>query len=206
MGKRQYSARATSEKEMAKDENGLTDNQIVFCNLFMSTMNATQAYQSAYQCSVKAAESGSSRLLRNAKVQAYLQSMRQRVGDRTQITLERTMEEIAKLAFSDITTALTFDQSGVKLKPSSELPPSVTAAIEAVSSKESIKGQISYTLKMHSKPAALALLADFFGIRDDFNKARATLKRYGLLLLVDEDSPIGWRLERVSPDSTDPTP
>ncbi|MGB3612395.1 MAG: hypothetical protein WBA10_01285, partial [Elainellaceae cyanobacterium] len=89
------------------------------------------------------------------------------------------------------TDVLSFSQDGVELKDSAELSADVTAAIASIS--QTPRG---LRLKMHDKMAALSLLADFFGIRDDFNKARATLKRYGLAMVEDSSSETGWKLER----------
>ena len=177
----------------------------------MKDFNATAAYlRAGYRATPASARTESSKTLTNPNVQAYLFQLRQRVSDRTQVTLERTVEEIARVAFSNITQTLSFDVEGVRLRSSSQLPDEVTAAIASVSSTELTKTfrdatetTVTYSLKMHNKVSALTLLADFFGIRDDFNKARATLKRYGLLVVQDTDSDLGWRLERADSGPSD---
>ena len=190
---------------------GLTDKQQRFCEEYLRDFNATAAYlRAGYSGNTTTARQNGSKLLTNTNIQAYLSTLRQRVGDRAEVTLERTMQEIARLAFSDITTALTFDENGVKFKSSTQLPKDVRAAIASVSSTETAREfrgeteiKVTYSMKMHNKVAALNLLADFFGIRDDFNKARATLKRYGLALVEDLGSELGWRLERYAGDGSD---
>lgn len=188
----------------------LTDKQKRFCQEYLKDFNATAAYlRAGYKATAEAARRNASRMLTNADVQAYLQKLRSRVSAQAEITLERTLQEIGRIAFGDITNTLTFDSNGVQLKDSATLPKEVTAAIASVSStettrtfKDTTETNVTYKLQMHNKVSALSLLADFFGIRDDFNKARATLRRYGLLLIVDNESPIGWRLDRVSADSS----
>lgn len=192
---------------MAKDPgSGLTDKQKCFCEQYLLDFNATAAYIRAGYTG-KAAEVNASRLLTNDKVQAYLAVLRSRVTERAEVTLEKTVREIARIAFSNITTALTFNESGVVFRDSETLPEDVTAAIESVSFSESeTKGGINRrcSLKFHNKTAALTLLADYFGIRDDFNKARATLTRYGLALVQDPTAPSGWRVEEYAPNGSNP--
>lgn len=188
----------------------LTDKQKRFCVEFTTDFNATQAYlRAGYQCSRKAAESSASNLLRNPKIQAYLSQLRDRISERSEITLERTVQEIGRIAFSQITNVIDFDKDGVILKNSSELPVPVIAAIASVKSVERIQSgdwgesrTIEYSARMHDKVRALTLLADFFGIRTDFNQARAALNRYGLALVQDESEELGWRLERYGDTST----
>lgn len=187
---------------------GLTDKQAAFCREYLRDFNATAAYKRAgYTASESAARVNASRLLSNANVQGYLAGLRATTTERAEITLERTLEEIAKVAFSNITQALSFNDSGISLEDSTALPESVTAAIESVTFTETVTelgGSTKKALKMHNKMAALGFLADYFGIRDDFNQARATLKRYGLALVEDVDSDMGWRLDRYAPNSDNP--
>ena len=63
---------------------------------------------------------------------------------------------------------------------------------------------IKKSAKMHNKMSALNLLADYFGIRDDFNKARATLRRYGINMVEDLEQPLGWRIEPYAANRSNP--
>ena len=186
---------------------GLTDRQQKFCHEFMLDFNGTAAaIRAGY--SRKGAAATASRLLTNDKIQAYLSRLRDRTSRNAEVTLERTLEEISYVAFSRFTDAASFDNEGLTLKDSSGLPESVLAAIESVTFTETTTEwgvSKKKALKVHSKMAALGFLADYFGIRDDFNKARATLKRYGLALIQDDDCDLGWRLERYVSASADAT-
>ncbi|MDV3348096.1 terminase small subunit [Leptothoe sp. ISB3NOV94-8A] len=184
---------------------GLTDKQELFCREYLKDFNGAAAYIRAGYAK-KGAKNHAARLVANGSVQAYLANLRSQVESRSVATLERTLEEIARVAYADITSTLKFNNSELTLSNSEELPPDVTAAIESVTFNESITESgttIKKSLKMHNKMQALGLLADFFGIRDDFNKARATLKRYGLALIPDENNSVGWTVEKYesSPNS-----
>ena len=176
----------------------VSDRQAQFCREYLRTNNAAGAYQVIYGCTIKAAESGGSRLLRNAKVQAYLAQLRQTTARRSEVTLERTLEEIAAVAFASITQVLTFTDDGVRLHDSESLPPEVTAAIESISINETITDggrTVKKSVKLHNKLTALGFLVSYFGIDNDFNQARATLKRYGLALVEDPSNPSGWSIK-----------
>jgi hypothetical protein len=93
---------------------------------------------------------------------------------------------------------LTFTDDGVKLHDSETLPPEVTAAIESISVNETITDggrTVKKSVKLHNKLTALGFLSNYFGINDDFNQARATLKRYGLALVEDPSNPSGWSIK-----------
>jgi phage terminase small subunit len=193
---------------LARDPNtGLTHKQQRFAQEYLSDFNATAAYRRAgYTGSEASLAAASSKLLRNHKVQAYLSQLRSVTSKRAQVTLERTLEEISRVAFSNITKVMSFNSSSVTLEDSATLPDSITAAIESVTFTETESEHSTsrrHAVKMHNKMAALGFLADYFGIRDDFNKARATLKRYGLALVEDLGSEHGWRLEKYDPSGSD---
>ena len=174
----------------------LTDKQKKFCEEFLKDFNATDAYvRAGYKSSREGARKSGSRLLTNVDIQAYLAKLRNQAQERTKVTIDRTLEEIARVAFCNLTDAVDFDASGVRFKDSGKLPDNVTAAIEGVTHTISDKGE-RQSIKMHNKIAALGLLANFFGINTDFNQARASLKKYGLALVPDESSELGWRLEK----------
>ena len=116
------------------------------------------------------------------------------------VTEQRVLEEIAYVAFGRMTDVQEFSDCGLTLKDSKSLPDSVAAAIAEVKFSESFSedgnDSTAKSVKMHNKIQALNLLAKYFGIDGDFNQARATLKRYGLALLPDEECSPGWRLEK----------
>ena len=196
----------------------LNDKQKEFCKQFMNgpegvRFNATRAYMKAYNCDEKSARRAASRMLTNVDIQAFLEKIRSRVEEHDIASLEKTVTELARIAYSDITEMLSFDDQGVRFKNSGELSKGVTSAIASVSSTKTIRQvngeeeeRIEVKAKTHGKVQALSLLAQFFGITTDFNQARACLKRYGLELNVDENSETGWRLDKVgasdSPDSS----
>lgn len=105
----------------------LTPLQRRFCQEYAACLNATQAYRRAgYQASTDAvAASSASKLLRNGKIRAYLDEI-------ASLTQARVINEVALIAFADITDVCEFDANGVSIIPSDELSDRGRAALKKV--------------------------------------------------------------------------
>lgn len=82
----------------------LTLKQKIFADEYLVDLNATRAYKEAYP-KVKKDETASvngSRLLRNAKVKTYIQERMDERAQRTEITQDRVLKELARLGFYDV--------------------------------------------------------------------------------------------------------
>jgi len=146
----------------------LTPKQKRFCQEYLKDCNATQAYiRAGYRGSADVAWAAASRLLGNVKVQAYIQELQQSRSQRTQIDADRVLTELAKIAFSNITDVLSFNQGGVTVKDSSELEPDITAALDSIecTTVETETGsRTAIKVKMHSKLSALGAIAKLIGM------------------------------------------
>lgn len=110
---------------------GLTANQRLFVDQYLIDRNATRSYLGAYP-SVKTAETAGvngNRLLRNAKIQAAIDSALGAQQKRLEISADRTLLETARIAFVDIRKL--FDESGA-LKDTVDLDDDIAAAIASV--------------------------------------------------------------------------
>lgn len=94
-----------NEKVSNKNDKKLTAKQQKFVDEYLIDLNATRAYKAVYpKCkSDEAANAASSRLLRNVKVQKQIEKGQQEIQDRTKITQDKIVEELAKIAFSNAT-------------------------------------------------------------------------------------------------------
>ena len=93
----------------------LTPKQKIFADEYLIDLNATRAYKVAYPSCKKdetAAVNGS-KLLRNTKVENYIQERMQEREQRTKITQDKVLQELAKLGFFNIRKL--FDDSGKPL-------------------------------------------------------------------------------------------
>ena len=81
----------------------MTEAQKRFCDEYLIDLNATRAYKVAYPNCKKdeTASQAGSRLLRNVKVQAYIQARQKEIQEKTQITQEKIIAELAAIAFAN---------------------------------------------------------------------------------------------------------
>lgn len=100
-----------------------------------------------------------SRLTANDHIRTRVDEILTRVAVRTEATIAKTLEEMARLAFADVGQAVSWDGEKVTLKSSDDLPPEVRAAISEV--KQTKDG---VAIKFHSKTAALDMLGKHFGL------------------------------------------
>lgn len=178
---------------MAKNPSELTDKQKRFCEEYLVDLNASAAYlRAGYKVSAKAVDAAASRLLGTVKVKTYIRQLQQQQSHRTEITADKVLNEIAKVAFSDITDVLSFDADGIVLKDSRSLGKDITPAIASISHRRGRDGD-SFSVKMHNKLDALQKLAVHLGLLSDFNVAVATLEKYGISLKRLPDG--GWTVE-----------
>ena len=81
----------------------LTPKQKIFCDEYLVDLNATRAYKAAYKNIKKdetAAQAGS-RLLRNVKVKEHIDKRIKDREKRTEITQDKVLEELSKIAFAN---------------------------------------------------------------------------------------------------------
>ena len=114
--KKDAPASIPNTKTVKEDDNEvseLTEKQILFCLYYLKLRNITMAAIKAGYGKAGAHVAGS-RLLRNVKVRAYLDKLREEI--RTEIFLEATdvIQEYMKMAFADITDYVTFGQKEVQ--------------------------------------------------------------------------------------------
>lgn len=94
-----------NDSDNNKKSKKLTAKQQKFIDEYLIDLNATRAYKAAYpKCkSDEAANAASSRLLRNVKVQEQITIEQQEIQERTKITQDKVVQELAKIAFSNAT-------------------------------------------------------------------------------------------------------
>lgn len=140
----------------------ITDKQQRFCSEYLVDLNATQAaIRAGY--SPKTAHSQGERLLRNAEVKQAIQAAQLARQQRTEITQDRIVAELAKVAFGDPRDLMEWGPGGVKLKPSTDLTADQAAQVSEVSETITAAGG-SLKLKKHDKVKALELLGRHVGM------------------------------------------
>lgn len=151
----------------------LTPKQSLFVDEYLIDLNATAAYKRAgYKAKGNAAEVNAARLLRNAKVQEALNERMKERQQRTEVTQDNVIKELAKIAFSDLKDFVRWDERGVDILDSEDVDGTVLAEIsETVNIQvfpnggESEKRQKK--VKPHDKMKALELLGKHLGMFTD---------------------------------------
>lgn len=149
----------------------LNPRQQRFVAEYLVDLNATQAaIRAGY--SAKTAESQGSRLLSNAKVAAAVQAGGVKLARRLEVTQERVVEELRRIAMADIRNLFTWDEEKAAFIPSRDLTDEQAAAIASVESETirttnldgSVDVKIKLKLRTYDKKGALDSLAKHLGM------------------------------------------
>jgi phage terminase small subunit len=169
----------------------LSERQELFCQEYMKHHNATRAYLAAYESDSEfnAGKKGS-QVLKSSDVQARIMELQADRAYRNQIDSDRVLLEIARIAFTNITDVVSFNDESMTITDSDELAEDVKSAIAEVSIKDTKFG-VNRNVKMHDKSKALAVLCQHLGLTNDFNGAIACLRKYGLYVSQSEDGKWG---------------
>jgi phage terminase small subunit len=154
----------------------MTDAQKRFCDEYLIDLNATRAYKVAYKRCKKdeTANVNGSKLLRNTKVKEYIAQKQTEIQKRTEITQDRVLKELAKIAFGDIRKLYT--ENGA-LRNIIDLEDDIAGAISGVETFEEYEGRgadreyIGDTkkVKMIDKTKALELIGKHLGMFKETN-------------------------------------
>lgn len=143
----------------------MTEKQKAFCDEWLKDMNGTRAYKTVYKVkNDETAKVNASRLLTKAHVQKYIQEKQKKREERTEITQDRVLKELAKLAFIDRTGVVSLgktDYGGIKviIQSTDDLTPEQRAIISGI--KETKNG---IEVTFYSKEKALELLGRHLGM------------------------------------------
>lgn len=149
----------------------LNPKQQRFVAEYVKDLNATAAYKRAgYAAKGNSAEVNAGRLLRNAQVAAAIAEKTAKHLDSTDLTAARVLEELRRLAFSDLRGL--FDAVG-NLRPIHELSSEQAASIASLEvikkNAEAGDGVVDtvHKLKVWDKVKALDILSKHFGLQKE---------------------------------------
>ncbi len=151
----------------------LSHKQRRFAAEYVVDFNATRAARVAGY-SERSVRSIASSLLTNINIQREIAAVLDERLAAAGARLERVLFELAAIAFTDFGDVASWDQSGFRLVPSESLPPTIRAAISAVSvrrrtadlsgCREVINERVS--IKLHDKVRALELLLRYLELAE----------------------------------------
>lgn len=150
----------------------MTQKQQIFVSAYLADLNATSAAIAAGY-SPKTAYSQGQRLLKHVEVSAEIQQKLGKIFGKFEISERRVLQEMARIAFSDIRKIFTDDGS---LKEINELDDDAAAVIAGVEHEKLFehfgKGQAKHVgtttkVKLNSKNQALEMLGKYLKLFND---------------------------------------
>jgi phage terminase small subunit len=140
----------------------LNDRQCRFVAEYLIDLNATQAAVRAGY-SARTAYSAGERLLRNVEIATAIAEARAARSRRTEVTADRVVLELARVAFGDPRRVMGWGPGGVRLRPSAELTDEEAAIVAEVGETTTKEGG-SLRVKTVDKLGALRLLGRHLGM------------------------------------------
>lgn len=145
----------------------LTPKQKKFVEEYVIDWNATRAYKIAYpDASDKAAESSSSRLIRNGKIQAYAENIQKDLSKLSGLTAMRNLLELKKIAFSNMSD---FKKDWFDIEDYEKLDPETKAAISEITTEVTrvkLGEKKIIKFKLHDKLKAIEMINKMLGFND----------------------------------------
>ena len=145
-----------------------------FCQEYIIDNNGTKAAERA-KYSKKTANEQGSQLLAILSVQQRMAELRAVREERTHVTQDRVVRELAMLGFSDLANYITIDPltGAIQAKGFEDMPPGESRALRSIKEDRAIKedangkgvtvyDKVSFT--MHDKIRALEILAKHLGM------------------------------------------
>jgi phage terminase small subunit len=171
MAKKKGKTESNINKPLVLDLEGnvleINSKQLLFCNLYLETNNATKSAVMAGYSAANAHVSGY-QLLQDPKVKSYIATRSKNILETIGIRQERIAREIAKLAFSNVLDIFDDDWN---IKNKADIPNHLQKAVNGVKirSRTTTKGEITETtkeidVKMIDKLKALVTLAEMAGM------------------------------------------
>src|SRR4051812_11322425 len=150
----------------------LNDRQARFVAEYLVDLNATQAAVRAGY-SARTARTQAADLLTNPNIAAAIAEAQAARSRRTEVTADRVVLELARVAFGDPRRVMSWGPGGGKLRPSAELADEEAAIVAEVGETTTKEGG-SLKLKTVDKLGALRLLGQHLGLFLERRQVEAT--------------------------------
>jgi phage terminase small subunit len=139
----------------------LTDKQQRFVEEYLVDLNATQA---ALRAGYKHPDNGR-QLLTKTHVRTTIQEALDKRAERTRVTADKVVKELARLAFTDMRSFVKWGPHGFEFVDSDDLPKDDTAAVTKVKLSPTQFGD-RMEIELGHKDSALRMLAEHVGLFD----------------------------------------
>lgn len=143
----------------------MTPRQRRFVEEYLVDLNATQAAKRAGYHPTWGRE-----LVHKPEVAAAIEAAQEKRAQRTRVSADRVVTEIAKVAFGDPRRLFSWGPGGIELRESSELTEAEAALVSEVSETRTAAGG-TRRVKLHCKMTALTALGKHLGLFGNGRKA-----------------------------------
>jgi phage terminase small subunit len=141
----------------------MTAKQRLFLDEYLLSGSATAAYRKAFGVKDDSmAAANGSRLLKHPEIVAALEARQKAVQERNDIDVDALIAELKKLAFSNLTRIITWNEIESNLKPSDQLAETDSATISEFTETDNKYGK-RRSIKLYSKPQAIETLLKLAG-------------------------------------------
>lgn len=139
----------------------LTVKQENFCNYYIETGNASEAYRMAYSCENMKDETvneRSCRLLKEYKISTRVRQLQEKLQEKSDITKEEVLKELTYIVRARVTDVISAKGLAVKVKDLKDLPDDVVSCISSI---KKTKGGIE--VRFYDKIQAIDRLSKLLG-------------------------------------------
>jgi phage terminase small subunit len=142
----------------------LTPKQENFCNYYIETGNASEAYRRAYSCGNMAPDTinrKAAELFNNGKITAMVNQLQAVLQERSDISKDEAVKELTNIVRARVTDVLFAKGTTIKIKNLEELPDHIVSCISVM---KKVKGGIE--IKLYDKISAIDRLSKMLGWDD----------------------------------------
>lgn len=139
----------------------LTPKQESFCNYYIETGNASEAYRRAYSCDRMKAETikvKASQMLDKDNIRITIEQFQNALQERSDITKDEAIKELTNIVRARVTDVLFVKGTTIRIKDLDELPDHVVSCISVM---KKVKGGVE--VKLYDKIAAIDRLSKMLG-------------------------------------------
>lgn len=139
----------------------LTIKRENFCNYYIETGNASEAYRRSFACKVmkdKTITEAASRLLNDSNVNARIKELQGEVKEKSDITKEKILYELNCIINAKITDYVELKDGNLSFKDFEKLTESQVKAIESIK-----RGRNGIELKLHGKSWSIERICKMLG-------------------------------------------
>lgn len=140
----------------------LNEKQKQFCVFFVKKHNATKAYMQAYGVDYMTAAAASSRLLKNVKIRAFIEMLKNEKLNQMYFSADDLVQRYMDIAFADIGDVATYTERGIELR--ANFDPTTVKSIKDT--------KYGYAIQMQDPFKAMEWLDKYFEINPEHIRRR----------------------------------